>query len=152
MSMRFVLQKVSSKLLHTTVHKENGTCTGDCSRPKSLLGKTMRIRGARTSSGSGGMRRGRAREAGVGPQFGCMQDRGHCREEGRGQGERQQVCRDTVSHLPARPSEDILQHTALPEVWRKTYHLSDSSTKILVFLLNESLPVGCFQGLSQCSV
>ena len=54
-------------------------------------------------------------------------------KEGRGQGERE-VGRTMLSHcLPDHPT--ILQHTALLEVWRRTYHLSDSSTKILVFLL-----------------
>lgn len=63
MSVRFVLQRVSSKL-HTTVHKENGICTVDCSGPKSLLGKTTEDERSQDAFWELG-RRGRARKAGV---------------------------------------------------------------------------------------
>lgn len=63
-SVRFVLQRVSSKL-HITVHKENGICTIDCSRPKSLLGKTTEDERSQDAFWELGRRRGRAREVGM---------------------------------------------------------------------------------------
>lgn len=136
-----------SSKLHTMAHEENGgnphsRFSGQmagwdtwgleesgpiCPDPKSSGDWTWRERGGREEAEVGFQLDDCSTESNVGR-------RKNSGKEGRGQGREKWAgpCWVTASR-PSLP-KTILQHPALLEVWRRTYQLFDSSTKILVFL------------------